>query len=190
MYGWVRHFSDGTVEYQYNRDTAQELLWGNPSKPITKVGYVPFSNDLSQKLQSKGINAIASNLPPHFVTSEDQSDKIYAYRARSTSTGDRMKCSICGFTWSHTGKGFAVCPQCGCKDDWYCDKCKDFKDNQVRNKRGEVNCPDCKTPQGLRRIKNIHRITFVDETIQHYGIRTSKFDLHVLNDGTTTTILI
>jgi hypothetical protein len=183
-YFWTRHFENGISESQFDKLTGKEILWGNPTNKIVRIDFTPFDNNLSEMVIRNGVSALPSNLPVHSVEIPD--GECYAFKRRITQGGDRMSCSICGIVFEHKKVGEdAVCPQCGTKNEWFCDKCQAFKDTQIRTSRGEVNCPDCITPHGLRIIENIQRVSFVDEQILFYGVHTDQFDFILYPDGST-----
>jgi hypothetical protein len=85
---------------------------------------------------------------------------------------DRI-CPECGEAVQITYRA-ATCPQCGAKDQWYCDVCQEFKPKQLHFKNNECRCPTCEPidKHGLIRHKRIQRMS-ADVLETHYvlGVR-------------------
>jgi len=169
---WVKVLQDGkTAIPQFDLETGAPQPWGTPAQDLSRVLLLPFSSDLVDKVVKQGGLAVASTLPIVEVYA-DHGEQIRLMRENDIETNSSYRCTKCGHMFKWMGGSPLECPQCGAVNEWYCSVCDEIKNDPVFFDNGEVRCPDCAEPQGLKR-------TEVLQFVQHPPKHTYIYKIEV-----------
>ena len=148
---WVKvHRDDKTATPQFVLETGDEQAWGEHVQDLARVLLLPFNPELAGKVIQQGGLAVPSRLPVVEICA-NESEMIGVRRENDIETSSCYHCSKCKHIFQWMGDGPLKCPKCGAVNEWYCTKCDEVKENPVFCDNGEVRCPDCAEPQGLKR---------------------------------------
>lgn len=186
-YYWVKVLEDGiTTIPQFDIESGKQNYWKTDTAPLSKVLYMPFTLELSEKamVANVGVRALATTNPTiEFIV--NPGEYVEAGIDGKVTVSDYFKCDICGWKFVYTkkdGSKFAKCPQCGAEDDWYCSRCKEYKHDYRITKKNQVQCLDCDIPIGLDRTKKLIRMQDVKHTCDYF-IRTPTRKVTITNEG-------
>lgn len=174
-YYWVRFVDDGeTVETMFDSQTGEQRPWDPAPENISKVMWYPFDGTLAAVLAERGVEAVpVEGLQPITLDVPDGTTPICKLVGKF-KYGTYYHCTSCGANLVWDGSCDLVCPVCNAKNEWYCSRCKEIKDNPKFYPRGEVRCSDCDTEgeaHGLERIKTLVLESYTEyETIYVLGI--------------------
>ncbi len=139
-YFWYREYQDGRTEQEFDLETGQIRLWGPATPPgLKRVGWLPMTPDLAQKIQACGEIGYPTQAPSVLIDLKP-GEELICFKDCTVIKGYQVICKACGFKYRTMGES-GVCPSCGVTSGWKCDKCGHLGDSQV--------CPDCSTPGRL-----------------------------------------
>jgi predicted RNA-binding Zn-ribbon protein involved in translation (DUF1610 family) len=184
-YFWVKVLEDGTTTIpQFDLETGKENYWKNDNSKLSKVLFMPFTEELAKKVVSNGNLAMANMLPTiEFTVKPDEF--VEAGRDNEVCIYDYFKCDICGWEFQYVktpDSNFAKCPQCGNQDDWYCSRCKEYKTEHRITEKNQAQCLDCDIPIGLDRTKRLIRMQGVKHRCDYF-IRSKDRKLTIKYNG-------
>ncbi len=172
-YQWIKIFkdSDGIEKFipQFRLDGTQQFWSDTEDVKMTKLLITPISPELAANMQQHKIPGVSVPLPS-WSFAVKPNDKVKAYWDNEIQLTSHYVCKTCGAQWQHTDSSkWAQCPECGQMDEWHCNRCGRIIENSLvkRNERGEVLCPHCEIPYGLRRTRYLERVQDVIENTDY-----------------------
>ncbi len=111
-YFWFRQYEDGRTEYLFNLETGEENLWGAKTpEGLVKVGWLPMTLDLANKIYAHGEFGYPIQDKPHVIALKPGQEPI-CYRDNAIITGYKVTCKACSAVFRSMSKP-SVCPSCG-----------------------------------------------------------------------------
>jgi predicted RNA-binding Zn-ribbon protein involved in translation (DUF1610 family) len=179
---WVKVYPDDQALPQFDPETGIQNPWGTEVEQLAKVLLVPFSPELVNKVAQHQIAAIATTDPPvEFIVRSGE--HVEAGIDGAVTYYDYFLCDICGWKWQHQDSTkFARCPQCGAADEWFCSRCKTYKETYRVTKKGQVQCLDCDIPVGLDRERHLRRLSDISHSCDYF-IRSKDRKVTLRDNG-------
>lgn len=200
---WVRVLEDGvSCETQFDIQTGEQRPWDPVPEKLTRVMWMPFDDELVKLLAERGEEALAiEGMPPIVVDLDPTQPRVEVTTASPMfwgsagsfkalrGVGERAICKLvgkidltdyyhcvgCGQDMIWDGTGVLECPRCNARNEWWCSRCKEIKDNPIFMEKGEVRCQECADqgePHGLMRVKNLELRSYAEyETIYVLGVK-------------------
>lgn len=182
---WVRVGEDGhSAIPQFRPEDGSEIMWGNCDSGLTRLLFVPFTEEFAAMCQKQGTLAIPLPLPTINIPLSVK-DHIRVRRRNYSTTGSCYKCTHCGnlFDWFSVPPD-PVCPKCGEHNFWFCPD--HGKIDQPVFVEREVRCPLCDYPRGLQRSQDLviverpfdHRVVY---EVEVNGKPKVRFDENIID---------
>jgi predicted RNA-binding Zn-ribbon protein involved in translation (DUF1610 family) len=132
---WYREYLDGRVEQEFDLETGMIRQWGSETPANLKmVGWLPVTPDLAEKMKVCGEIGLSTTAPAMLIPVKP-GDVPIIYKDCTVWDGFKVLCGACNSVFRSKGKP-KVCPRCGAKPAWRCQKCGKLADAET--------CPDCK----------------------------------------------
>jgi len=131
---WYREYQDGRIEQEFDLDTGQIRLWGSETpNDLKRVGWLPMTADLAQKIRAYGEIGIPTQAQSVLIDLKPR-EELSCFKDCTVLQGFRVTCKACGATY-HALADPDICPRCGAKPAWRCEKCGQLQDTET--------CPNC-----------------------------------------------
>ena len=188
-YQWIKIYKDedGCEHFipQFTSDGTQQFWTNSENIKMHKLVIAPFSPEVAEAMQSKGIPGCSVPLPT-WNFNVLPTDTVKVYWDNEIQLTNHFYCKTCGAQWKHMDSSkWAECPKCGQKDEWSCKRCgRQNIDNKLvkKNARGETNCPYCEIPYGLNRTVYLKRIQDIIENTDYVIEFEGKFKIIIRKD--------
>ncbi|MCX8207431.1 MAG: hypothetical protein N3G75_06325 [Methanothrix sp.] len=167
LYQYWLKIQSGKEIPQFDPETGKERGWLEDPGIPEKVYLLPFSPYMAQKVQeTEQTPVVADDGTSEIGIPEWEIDpnghEIKVFRRGYYTCFDYYVCP-CGTAFQWFGQGPLQCPNCGTKNEWYCDVCDRTVDDPIFLKNGEVRCPVCEVNGAPRGLLKIERLMLVED---------------------------
>jgi hypothetical protein len=137
---WIRIRPDGSALPQFDPRTGKYCGFEKYPGAVAQILFFPITPRLAELIKTHGDVAEASNLRPlTFDILPGSTTSGNLYRVGNLRLEPKR---ICGFCEAEFDVTLKVCPRCLAKNQWYCGKCDELKENpivdfELQNKYGD-----------------------------------------------------